>query len=473
MKKVSVLILSVLFIFLSVTVVWQWIIYSNHTSQVASTPDESITQSVTVKVGEKGLTIKQVFKNLQNGSRYGAIIPEQASELVCKDSEGVPCQNDLETQSIKAKGDDLQFEYFIKSDSAAVEYILNDWLVSFSEREIASTRIEIVDRIHRKGTWVAGLPLKGYRQMEVVKYYVFEGLGENPSLYWQNRSLEKFSSQKGIQYYSNSQEQPGIYKFDSLKGLADKNHLSVIFNSENRNFHGNGLLLAASSLSKNELEQQLAISFLSQKIQGLGQNNKRLLEALASLIIKQPASNPKSQGIVKELQTKLTAEEINDFTLILAGVETSIDYTELNDQLAAIKGMETKFFTLNKQDESGLYPLLFNDGRRLIVNGQKIMDWDILLEGDSKLFPLIKTMSSLGNQTNVDSRMTSIEVTSNNSKYSFNLKNNTFVMNGKNFGLLENPFKIISGTVYIEGHWLQALFKVSVDESEEEIALSL
>jgi len=473
MKKASVLILSVLFIFLSATVVWQWIIYSNKSSQVANTQEERITQAVTVKVGEKGLTIKQVFKNLQNGSRYGAIIPKQAAELVCKNSEGVPCQNDFETRSIKAKGDMLQFEYFIKSDSAAVEFILNDWLVSFSEREIASTRIEIVDRIHRKGTWVAGLPLKGYRQMEVVKYYVFEGQGENPSLYWQNRSLEKFSGQKGIQYYSSAPEQPGIYQFDSLKGLSDTNHLSVVFNSENRIVHGNGILLAASSLSKNELEQQLAISFLSQKIKGLDPNNKGLLEALASLIIKQPASKQKSQAIVRELQTKLSNAEINDFILFLAGAETSIDYSELNNQLAAIKGMETKFFTLNKQDASGLYPLLFNDGRRLIANGQRITDWDILIEGDTKLFPLIKTMSSLGFQTNVDSHMTLIKVASSSSKYSFNLKNNTFVMNGENFGLLENPFKMISGTVYIEEHWLEAIFKVSVEESEEEIALSL
>lgn len=473
MKKASVLIVTVLFIFLSATVVWQWINYSNHTSHVASTPEERITQAVTVKVGVKGLTIKQVIKNLNNGSRYGVIIPEQAADLVCKNSEGVPCQNEFETQSIKANGDKLQFEYSIKSDSAAIEFILNDWLVSFSEREIASTRIEIVDRIHRKGTWVAGLPLKGYRQMEVVKYYVFEGLGENPSLYWQNRNLEKFSGQKGIQYYNSSPEQPGIYQFDSLEGFADKNHLSVVFNSENRIFHGKGLLLAASSLSKNELELQLAISFLTQKIQGLGTNNQRLLEALASLIIKQPASNPKSQAIVRELQTKLTSEEINDFNYFLARIETSIEYTELNDQLAAIKGRGTKFFTLNKLDESALYPLLFNDGRRLNANGQRIMDWDILVEGDSKLFPLIKTMSSLGAHTNVDSRMSSIKVTSSNRKYSFNLKNNTFVMNGENFGLLENPFKIIDGTVYIEKHWLQAIFNVSVDESEEEISLSL
>ncbi|MGA9225032.1 MAG: stalk domain-containing protein [Mesobacillus sp.] len=472
MKKASVLMLTVLFIFLSVTVVWQWIIYSNKTSQVASTQKERITQAVTVKVGEKGLSIKQVFKNLQNGSRYGVIIPEQAAELVCKNLEGEPCQNDFETQSFKAKGDMLQFEYFIKFDSAAVEFILNDWLVSFSEREIASTRIELVDRIHREGTWVAGLPLKGYRQMEVVKYYVFEGQGENPSLYWLNRSLEKFSSQKGIQYYSSSPEQAGIYQFDSLKGLADKNNLSVVFNSENRIVHGNGLLLAASSLSKNELEQQLAMSFLSQKIHGLTPNNKGLLEALASLIIKQPASNPKSQAIVRELQSKLTSEEINDLTFYLAGVETSIDYTDLNDQLAAIKGMETNFFTLNKQDESGLYPLLFNDGKGLFANGQRIMDWDILVEGDTKLFPFIKTMSSLGAKANVDSRMTSIKVTSSSSNYSFNLKNNTFVMNGESFGLLETPFKMISGTVYIEEHWLEVIFKVSVEESEEEIAIS-
>lgn len=473
MKKASVLILTFLFIFLSATVVWQWIIYSNESSQVTNKPEEKITQEVTVKVGQDGLTIKQVIKNLEKGSRYGVSVPEQASEIACINSDDKPCQNDFETESIKAKGDMLQFEYFIKSDSAAVGFIVNDWLVSFSDQGIASTRIEIVDSAHRKGTWVVGLPLKGYRQMEVVNYYMFEGVGENPSLYWQNKSLNKFSGQKGIHYYSSSPDQPGIYQFDSLKGFAEKNHLSVVFNSEDRIVQGNGILLAASSLSKSELEQQLAISFLSRKIYGLGPNNQILLEALASLITKQPASKLKSQAIVRELQTKLTNPEINDFIQFLSGIETSIDFTELNEKLSAIKGMETKFFTLNKHDDSGFYHLLFTDGKRIIANGQRIMDWDVVIEGDTKLFPFNETISSFGGQINVDQSLTWIKVTFNNSNYSFNLKNNTFIMNGENFGLLENPFKMINGTVYIGEHWLKAIFKVSVEEGEEEIVLSL
>jgi len=243
--------------------------------------------------------------------------------------------------------------------------------------------------------------------------------------------------------------------------------------SENRIVHGNGLLLAASSLSKNELEQQLAISFLSRKIQGLSPNGNLLLEALATLITKQPASNPKSRAIVRELQTKLTSAELNDFTIFLSGSEKSIDYTELDDKLAAIKGMETTFFSLNKQDDSSLYPLLFNDGRRLIANGKRIIDWDIIVEGDGKLFPFIKTMSSLGAKTTIDQQLNLIKVTSDSSMYSFNLKNHTFVMNGESFGLLENPFKLINGIVYIEGKWLKAIFQVSFEESEEEIVLSM
>jgi hypothetical protein len=472
MKKASVLIISVLFIVLSATVVWQWILYSNKTGQVSSKPVETITQSVTVKVDQKGLAIKQVFNNLQNGSLYGAIIPEQASDMVCTNSDGAPCQYEFETQSIIAKGEKLQFEYFINSDPAAVEFILNDWLVLLSELGTAMTRIEIVDRVLLKGTWIAGLPVKGYRQLEVVNYYVFEGKGENPSIYWENKGLNKYSGQKGIHYYSSSKEQSGIYQFDSLKGLAENDHISVVFNNDNRIVHGNGLLLVPSSLSKNELEKRLAMSLLSRRFQGLEPNESGILEALASLVTNEPANTSKNQAIVRELKSKLTITELSDFILLLGESENNIDHSMLDEHLASIKGKHTNFFTLNKQDKTGFLPLLFNDGRRLIANGQKVNDWDVLIEGETKLFPLNETMSLFGADTNTDPNFTWIKVTSSSSHYSFNLNNKTFVMNGQTFGLLESPFKKINGKVYIEKHWLEAIFKVSVEESEEEIVLS-
>jgi hypothetical protein len=472
MKKVSVLIISVLFIVLSATVVWQWVLYSNKTGQVTSKPVEDIIQSVTVKVDQKGLAIKQVFNNLQNGSSYGAITPEQATDLVCTTSDGAPCQYDLETNSIKAKGDSLQFEYFIKFDPAAVEFILNDWLVLLSEPGTTMTRIEIVDRIHPKGTWVAGLPVKGYRQMEVVDYYVFEGKGENPSIYWENKGLNKFSGQRGIHYYSSSKEHSGIYQFDSLKTFAENDHMSVVFNNDNRIVHGNGLLLAPSSLSKNELKKQLAISLLSRRFQGLKPDERGVLDALASLVTNEPATTSKNEAIVSELQTKLTTAELSEFILLLGEGGSDIDHSVLDERLASIKGMHTNFFTLNKQDETGPYPLLFNDGRRLIANGQEVSDWDVVIEGDKELFPLKETLSLFGFDIKSDPNLNWIKVKSSRSLYSFNLKNKTFVTNEQTFGLLESPFKKINGKVFIEKQWLEAIFKLSIEESEEEIVLS-
>lgn len=472
MKKVSVLIISVLFIVLSATVVWQWVLYSNKTGQVTSKPVENIIQSVIVKVDQKGLAIKQVFNNLQNGGSYGAITPEQATGLVCTTSDGAPCQYDLETNSIKAEGDSLQFEYFIKFDPAAVEFILNDWLVLLSELGTTMTRIEIVDRIHPKGTWVAGLPVKGYRQMEVVDYYVFEGKGENPSIYWENKGLNKFSGQRGIHYYSSSKEHSGIYQFNSLKTFAENDHISVVFNNDNRIVHGNGLLLAPSSLSKNELKKQLAISLLSRRFQGLKPDERGVLDALASLVTNEPAMTSKNEAIVSELQTKVTTAELSDFILLLGEGGNDIDHSVLDEHLASIKGMHTNFFTLNKQDETGPYRLLFNDGRRLIANGKEVNDWDVVIEGDKELFPLKETLSLFGFDINSDPNLNWIKVKSSRSLYSFNLKNKTFVTNEQTFGLLESPFKKINGKVFIEKQWLEAIFKLSIEESEEEIVLS-
>jgi hypothetical protein len=470
MRKASVLIIIVLIVILSGTVAWHWIAFTKKTADVEPESEEKITLAVTVKVDQAGMNIKQVFSNINDNKKYEAIIPSQAADVNCLYEDGTPCLDELQSPSIKVKGTKLQFEYIIKSDPG-VALLLNDWLVILKDINITETRVEIVDQLRRKGTWVAGLPLKGYKQMEAVNYYVFEGMSKNPSLYWQERSLAKLTGQRGIDYYTFSKEQ-AVYQFDSLKNFTMNQHLSVIMHDGNRVVHGNGILLAGNKLTDKDFEQQLAIAFLSSKFDPLAKIDSWILESLASLVTNQDPENTKSQAIVSELKVTLTAAELNKFITSFSSDSSTIGHLSLDEYLSAIKGLKTSFFSLNMQEGSGVFPLLFMDTRSVEVNGNDREEIDVVIKGDKKLFPLAPTMDALGFKTKLGSDMKSLEILSASSTYSFNLENKTFIHNGQSFGLLENPFQNFNGNFYLEKHWLNAIFKVSVKENEDNIIVS-
>ena len=473
MKRASVLLITLIMIFLCAAVAWQWIVFSKESGQSLNLPTEKIDQEIIVKAEKSGLIVKQVFSNLEQGKYYGIHIPGKIENLTCHDSEGAHCKDDLESQSFEARGTKLQLEYIVTVDTSAVEFLLNDWLVSLVEGGVYKTRIELVDKLQRKGSWVAGIPLKGYKQLDLVNYYVFEGNANTPSLYWQNTSLAKISGQKGINYYAHSQDQQPIYEFDSLINVSNKRHLSVVFNNDNRIVQGNGLVLVSKSLSRSELEQQLVTAFISLKLPELNKDEQWLLEALASLLTKETVKNPKAYAIVQELTGKLTQAELKEFTEIFSRDHSSLNHSKLDEHLASIRGRRTNFFTLNKLEASVFYSLLFKDDRRIMVNGENVNDMNIAIDGERRLYPFVKTMETLGFQTEIDPGMNKIKVSTKGIEYMFNLTNNTFVLNGENFGLLENPFELINSTVYVEQRWLNGIFKVSIEENNQEIVLAV
>jgi hypothetical protein len=82
-------------------------------------------------------------------------------------------------------------------------------------------------------------------------------------------------------------------------------------------------------------------------------------------------------------------------------------------------------------------------------------------------------MKSLGYEAAAYNGSATIQVKNGSVQYSFDLKNKTYTMNGNRYGLLDNPFRKINGTIYVEKAWLEAIFKISIVESEDEISLSL
>ncbi|MFT9598103.1 stalk domain-containing protein [Mesobacillus sp.] len=461
MRKISFLLTTGLFIIICAAVIWQWSAYQENNDQPAESKGD-ISLIVTVKVDQNELQVKQTFDNLDMNQKYHAVIPSQAIEVNCTDAEGNTCE-----EGHKPKGGKMHFDYKIKS-GPGLSMLLNDWMIVLKDTAIKKTRIELVDQFYRRGTWSAGLPLKGYKQTELLHYYVFEGANSTPSLYWQEKPLFKLTGQKGIDYYTTQKEQV-IYKFDSLEPFSD-NHLSVVIIDGQRTVRGNGLLLTGNELTDKEFEQELASAFLSSKFGADEEAEGWLLEALASLVTKQEPENEKSRAMVEELVKTLTPEEINAFITYFSK-QGHLDGNSLDRSLSSIKGMESDFFSMNKQKGVGLFPLLFTDARSVIVNGDVKEELAVVIKGDQVLFPLVPTMDALGYKTKLGTEFTTLEISSESNTYYFNVKNKTFIHEGQTFGLLENPFQNLNGDWYLEKHWLNAIFKVQISENEEAITL--
>lgn len=473
MRKASVLIITLLCAILCAAVVWQWLVYSNKTSEITPQPDESVLQHVKINMNQGKMHIQQVFSKLKEEQNYNVIIPENAENFSCTTGTGEQCDQTGDPAFVKAKGTQLEFKYTLSVMSSAKEILLNDWLVLLKGQEWMTTKIEIVDRLHPKGTWVAGIPLKGFKQKELVSYFVFEGQGPNPSLYWQNSNLVIFSEQRGISYYGGSKRNIETYKFNHLEAFTEKHHLAVVLRNKGHTVRGSGLVLIDGTTEKDELEKQLAISFLSLQFPGITASDNWLLDAFASLITKQSAEDSKSILMIREMQNKLSAEEVNQLIRYIADSNSTLDHESLDEQLARMKGMKTRFFTLNKANDSSTYPLIFIDTRNVVAYGRKITNLDIVSDKNKQMFPFLATLKTLGYETAENKGTTSIKIKNDKLNYTFNLKNSTFTKNGKSYGLLENPFRVINGTIYVEKSWLEAVFGISIVENEEEIVLSL
>jgi hypothetical protein len=463
MKKVSILMISGLFIIICAAVFWQWHVFSKDRDKPAD-PKEELSIIAAVKVEENQLLVKQTFQGLDANRQYEALVPAQVSEVKCTDEAGKLCENGFEKLP---KGKDIQFEYRIES-GPGFSLLLNDWMIVLKDTAVTNSRIEIVDHYYRKGTWAAGLPLKGFKQTELLHYYVFEGVNSNPSLYWQEKPLSKISGQKEIRYYTRQKEQP-IYEFASLTTLSD-NHLSVIITDGQRSVLGNGLLLAGDKLTDKELEREMATALLASKFGTKRGTEGFILETLASLVIKQEPENAKSKAMVTELGNTLSAEETADFITYFSK-ESQLDASSLDEYLSSVKGMNTKFFLQNSTEGQAVFPLLFTDARSVIVNGKKKDELEVLVKNDEHLFPLVHTMAALGYTTKIGSDFAVIELSAADSEYSFNLKNKTFMIDGQSFGLLENPFKYINGEWYLEKRWFHGIFKVRISEKDDSFFL--
>lgn len=474
MWKISFTLFILLSSVISGMLFWQWNAYSEYLEPSTSSQEEKATQEISVESNGKGLKVTQVFQGLKSEKEYRIMVPEEISEWSCLKVDGDPCESvDENPSSFMADSNSIKITYNLDIKKDHTPILLNHWLGYLPDVKVTHTSIEVIDSTRRDGSWVVGLPLKVHNKFELIDYYYFEGEGERVSLYWQPNPLERINGTYGIQYYVSENEEKKIHSFDFLEKIPNFSGMSVILTESFFETNGSGLMIVNPSIANDVLERKIIYNYLKGKVKVTSLEESWLIDVLTSLITEQESKVSKGKEFIEELRRNLSEEEIALF-LDLIYKESDLTPQKLDDLLGTVVGKNTRFFSLNKNEEMKLIPLYYYDSRMVRIQDKPQKELEVLImENNERLIPFVETMSSLGFDVKALADNETLLLNKENNSYRFYVNQNIFIYNEEDYGLLENPLRHINGKVYVELSWLETIFKIDLIEEEEEIVISL
>ena len=140
--------------------------------------------------------------------------------------------------------------------------------------------------------------------------------------------------------------------------------------------------------------------------------------------------------------------------------------------LGSIKGLNTTFFTVNRNELDPLHPLYFIDPRDVVINETTSENIQVIYRGKDILFPLVTTMNELGFVVEATDGA-EVKLSKETNRYTFYINEPFFLYNEERFGLLGQSFVVENEVIYIKHQALQSIFNVIVEEDEHKITLEI
>lgn len=471
MWRISLTLFVLLSSIISAMLFWQWNAYSEMNETEGQS--ELIGQEVTVFSNNQQLKITQVFKGLLAEKEYTISLPDKVENWDCLKEDGSPCDSlDENPSTFIPENNRIKMVYHLSLEGNPSSFLLNEWLGTLANTKIINSRVEVIDSSRRTGTWVVGLPFKGFKELDLIDYYVYEGREAHPSIYYQSSPLTYVKGDDGLEFYHDSAAGYESFSFPKIKELPDYNGTAIILTDTFSETNGTGLMISEPNISEKLLERRIVNNYFLERARNLPLEERWLLDVLTSLVTGQDSHVDKGKMFIEELERNLREEELEMF---LADVKKAEEITpeRMDELLGELFGKSTHFFAMNRSEETPLIPLYFYDKRTVYLADAPHEDLEILLVEGEKLFPFVDTMKGLGFDMKVLSDEETILLSKGNNSYRFFQGQNYFIYNEEDYGLLENPLRSFNGMLYIESSWVQSLFKVTISENETEVRLSL
>ncbi|MEG0258506.1 MAG: RNA polymerase II [Lysinibacillus sp.] len=467
--KFAVSVFSVLTLVVSGMLFFQYQAYSSDLE--AGNGSFYYSQEIDIVYRENSLDIRHHFKNLPN-QRVNIEWPENAVDPTCFIDNEKSCNRLSDETSHFKKGETKaqSVSYIIPlKDGLKSKTYLQNIFATLKNGETSYSVVHISTDSKVAGQWVTGLPLVGQQQLSLVNYTMFSGSGRVNDLYWQAGNLKMQKESDVVSIYS---QQAVSAKFMEALNKADflnEEHLSIV-QGENPGATSGERILFLPTLDQNAVEQEIIMSQVKSQYKFVD-SSSWLPEVVASYLVEQPVGSTKSKEIVSTLDEYMTSDQqlawekaISDLT------DEPISPKKLDSLLSEVLEQKTSFFEANASWKDGVYPLLFEDGRGIYIDEFNREDVKIILHEGRILYTADTLLPHLGYTAGEGKN--GYYVNNDTRTFRFPKEPGFYVLNQRRYDTLSEPIIKIADRYYLEETWLQRLFLVDFQKSDNRVHIT-
>ncbi len=464
MKKV--LIISLLLLIVSgVLLTVQWIGYEK-----ISKASETIisAQEIELDVKKDRLIVSQTIRLLPKNEKMVFKLPADADEVSC--SKGDVCEIGGQAGTVDISGESLTIHYRLPAPHIDASFTLNNWYASFSDVNISATTVMVIDHTKRGGEWISSLEQTAAKQMSLIDFYSFQGNSGQAPLYWQKSPLIKSVLSPILTVYNVESVQSTASSFDFPFDEDEIAPQTVVIVPDVRPVELSGLTLVQSMDGLKTIRNQIIHNYALQHF--IFQESEKWLASfiVVSLYDSQPVFS-KAAVMKEKITAQLTETEQAEWLEELVGLKgKEVSAQKLDDILGSVKGEETQFFTNNKKRDTAVLPLIFFDGRPVIIEGKEAAFHMKKKEGVLYV-PLKEAAESLGFTIQELSVGEEWLMQKESETYRFYINENRVLFNKHNYVLYDTALQNINGTMHVDKIWFQKIFLIEVQEMTEKINL--
>ncbi|MFY0517009.1 RNA polymerase II [Lysinibacillus sp. UGB7] len=457
---------SILALIITGTIFFQYQAYSSDLE--TGNGEFHYSQEIEIVYRENSLDIRQHFKNLPN-QKVKIKWPKNAIDPSCFIENEKSCNRLSQEVSYFAKGDtkSQSVSYIIPIEGGLKDkMLLQNVLATLTNGDASYTVMHISTDSKTVGQWITGLPLVGQQQLSLVNYTMFSGNGTVRDIYWQAGNLKVQEQTPVLSIYAQQAISKDFLKsLETLKFLNNE-HISIIQETSPVAGHDDRLLFLPT-LTAQAVEQEVVLSQIKSQFT-FEDSPAWLQEVVASYLVKETIGSDKTKEIVKTLKEFMTANQESAWQKALDTLgEESISPTTMDELLSDVLDAKTSYFKLNAAQENGTYPLLFEDDRSVYVDDTIKQDVQVIFYEGQTLYTADTLLPHLGYTAGEGEN--GYYVNNDNRTFRFPKDPGFYVFNQRRYSTISEPIIKIANRYYVEEAWLQRLFLVELQKSDDRI----
>lgn len=445
----------------------QFQVYSDHIDLNEHTFNYS--QEIEIVYRGESLDIRHHFKNLPN-SEIAIVWPNKAENASCFIETEYSCSRlseDLNTFNSGENGTQSLSYIIPLNGGLKSNELMKDLFIKLKDGTVKYTTLHISTDSEIGGQWVTGLPLVGQQSLSLVNYSMFNGEGNVQDLYWKAGNLALQQTTNTISVYAKKPTTAAFNeKLAKLEFLNDE-HIAVV-EGENNSQLPSKRILFLPQITTNEIQRHVLFAQLNAMYHFVD-TPRWVKEVMVSYLTGSSFGGERATEIIQTLTNKMTDEQLAKWLEQLKALEgKEVTPIVLDEALSAVFGIHTSYFSLNTASKE-IFPFLFNDKRTVYLNGEQQKSIDVIFKDGLVLYSAQDVLNGLGYTARKGPKGYYVE--SATRAFRFPNEPGFYVFNQRRYNTNSEPIVQIAGQYYIEETWLQRLFLVEVQKTEENINL--